>query len=272
MRVLTKSFRRFLKTSEQNDLVKAMREDPVQVGDILTGILHQGNLRAFVDYVRSLPVESRLQGIPTALSHAFCPNRPSAYHTLQDAIQMDHHFYIAYDPDRFMRYLHYLGVADICGALLDIGSGIGEKPFIAYACGHFDRCDGLEYDPKTFAVSQFLLEQIQTDHRYPIQYQMGDALRFPSYQDYDVIYMYRPMRDRNMMRELFRKIGMEMKIGSLCMDIFQKNLAFRRVNADMYAIPSAVDSEGPATWEKHLSLDETLSEIGYPDIRDPAPS
>jgi hypothetical protein len=264
IRRLPRSFRSFLRTSKQSDLVAAMRKEPDMVGDILQAILQRGNLRALVDYVRSMPVKKRLNGIPRALGHAFCPKRPSAYRVSQESIQTSHHFYIAYSPDLFMGFMDYYGVADCRGAFLDVGSGIGEKPFIAYACGQFDRCDGLEYDPRTLAVAQFLLNQIQTDYRYPITYELGDALQFVRYGDYDVIYMYRPMRDKAMMRQLFLKIGADMKIGATCMDVIEKDLAFRRVGVDKYASVSDVDSQRRAVWGKTQSLEDFLEAMGFP--------
>jgi hypothetical protein len=265
IRPLPNSFRRFLRSFKQSALLTAIQRDPEQVGDLLPSILQPGNLRAFIDYVRSLPVEKKLNCLPVALSHAFCATRPDAYRVTQNSVQLSHHFYIAYHPDRFMNYLNYLGVADMGGAFLDVGSGIGEKPFIAYACGRFDRCDGLEYDSRTSAVAQFLLDQIQTDYRYPIRYEVGDALCFPKYENYEVIYMYRPMRDLAMMRRLFQKIGGEMKIGSICLDIFEKDLAFRRDAPDRYSIITGIDPLGRAIWGKALSLKKMLQEKGLTD-------
>jgi hypothetical protein len=264
IRRLPRSFSRFLRTSLPSDLVIALRKEPEMIGDILPGVLQRGNLRAFVDYVRALPVEKRLNGIPRSLGHAFCPKRPSAYRVSQESVQVSHHFYIAYSPDLFMGYLHYYGVADCDGAFLDVGSGIGEKPFIAYACGRFDRCDGLEYDARTLAVAQFLLNQLQTDYRYPISYEAGDALQFSRYNEYDVIYMFRPMRDKAMMRELFLKIGAEMKIGATCMDVIEKDLAFRRIAENQYAMVSDVDANKQAIWGKTISLEDFLESMDFP--------
>lgn len=264
LRSIPKSFHRFLRTQKPSDLVAAMRKEPELVGDMLPGILQRGNLRAMIDYVRSLPLKNRLKDIPTAFGHAFCPKRPSAYRVSQDAIQAAHHFYIAFRPDLFMRYLNYYGVADCNGSFLDVGSGIGEKPFLAYACGRFERCDGLEYDPRTLAVADFLLSQIQTDYPYPISNELGDALEFERYGDYDVIYMYRPLREKPMMRQLFLKIAAEMKVGATCMDVFDRNLAFRRIGANQYAIPSGVDSSPSAVWNKVTSIEDYLTAKEFP--------
>jgi len=264
VRSIPKSFQRFLRTQKPSDLVAAICKEPELVGDMLSGILQRGNLRAMIDYVRSLPLKNRLNDIPTAFGHAFCPKRPSAYRVSQDAIQASHHFYIAFRPDHFMRYLHYYGVADCNGSFLDVGSGIGEKPFLAYACGQFERCDGLEYDPRTLAVADFLLSQIQTDNPYPISNELGDALEFTRYGEYDVIYMYRPLRDKPMMRQLFLKIAAEMKVGATCMDVFDRNLAFRRIGVNQYAIPSRFDSSQTATWDTAKSIDEYLTAMEFP--------
>jgi hypothetical protein len=243
-----------------------MSSEPERVGDLLLAMLQRSNLRSLVDYVRKLPIKKRVRGIPRAFGHAFCPKRPAAYRITQESIQADHHFYIAYSPDLFMGYLDYYGVADCPGAFLDVGSGIGEKPFIAYACGRFERCDGLEYDARTLAVGHFLLSQLQTDYRYPITYELADALQFERYGDYDVIYMYRPMRDKAMMRQLFLCIGEQMKIGATCMDVIEKDLAFRRIDERSYAAVSGVDEAGRAVWGPPRQLNEFLESMGFPAV------
>ncbi|MFO0012986.1 MAG: hypothetical protein ACK553_09600 [Planctomycetota bacterium] len=263
IRRLTKGLQRFLKTKKQYELCRAMRAEPEMVGDLLLAVLQRGNLRALVDYVRKLPIDQRVRGIPRAFGHAFCPKRPSAYRVTQESIQAEHHFYIAYSPDLFMGYLDYYGVADCPGTFLDVGSGIGEKPFIAYACGQFSRCDGLEYDARTLAVGQFLLSQLQTEYRYPIGFEWGDALQFDRYGQYDVIYMYRPMRDKAMMRQLFLRIGAAMKIGATCMDVIEKDLAFRRVGLNAFATVAEVGPDGRAVWGNPQSLDDFLAAMGF---------
>jgi hypothetical protein len=192
------------------------------------------------------------------MGNAFCPGRPSEYQLNQVSNQATHHFYIAYCPELFMKHLHYLGVSELQGSFLDVGSGIGEKPFIAYSCGRFNRCDGLEYDARTIAVAEFLLNNLQTKFRYPISFEWGDATTFNRYHEYDVIYMYRPMRDQTRMRELFCKIGTEMKIGATCLDIYERDLAIRRVGANHYAMVSGIDTKGLARWETVLPLKECL--------------
>ncbi len=265
IRGISSGFQTFLRTKTQQDLFQVMSREPELVGDLLASILQPGNLRSMIEQVRNLPTEQRIHGIPRAFGHAFCPKRPSAYRVRQDAIQSSHHFYIAYCPDLFMGFLRYYGVADCPGTFLDVGSGIGEKPFVAYACGRFNRCDGLEYDARTLAVADFLLNQLQTEIRYPIRFELGDALQFDRYADYDVIYMYRPMKEIRMMRELFLKIGTDMKIGATCFDVFDRNLAFRRLAHNEYAIVTGADSDGLAVWGKILSLTNMLDGLDLGD-------
>jgi hypothetical protein len=76
--------------------------------------------------------------------------------------------------------------------------------------------------------------------------------------------MYRPLREKPMMRQLFLKIAAEMKVGATCMDVFDRNLAFRRIGANQYAIPSGVDSSPSAVWNKVTSIEDYLTAKEFP--------
>jgi SAM-dependent methyltransferase len=74
---------------------------------------------------------------------------------------------------------------------LDIGSGIGSKVWLAERVG-FYAC-GLEYDTDYIATAKKL---------YNIDTIQGDARTYSDYSDFDVLYYYCPMHDRDMQLEL----------------------------------------------------------------------
>lgn len=74
------------------------------------------------------------------------------------------------------------------GAFLDIGCGAGLK--VLQACEFFARADGLEYEPDHAQAAQGLLARAGWPHSKIFH---ADALTFPDYAAYDVLYAYKPM-------------------------------------------------------------------------------
>ena len=254
--------RRFLRSRKLGDLMGAMREDPVQTGMLLSGILTNENLRALMHAVRMLPRHRRYGGIATALAHGFFPRRASIYRLTHEATQQTHHQYIALSPETFLRKLDYYGVASCTGKFLDVGSGIGEKSFLAYALGGFSHCDGIEFDPRTQAIAQFLLQQMSTQEPYPIRFEQADALTFDRYGDYDVIYMFRPMHEPSFMNRLFRRIAQDMRVGATVYDVFRDDCALRKVSPDRFATTRPHPRTGQGVWDIPITLDEFLEVMG----------
>lgn len=67
---------------------------------------------------------------------------------------------------------------------LDVGCGIGSKLWLARR--FFDRCDGIEFD-------QGYVEESRRYLSLGSNVIQADALTFPCYKEYDVIYFYHPM-------------------------------------------------------------------------------
>lgn len=80
---------------------------------------------------------------------------------------------------------------------LDVGCGGGLK--VLSAAAFFDRADGLEFDPGYVEAARDLFEKSRADRCDVIH---TDALSYPHYDVYDVVYFYRPMRHIENLRKL----------------------------------------------------------------------
>jgi SAM-dependent methyltransferase len=222
-------------------------------------LLSPKNLRALVDHCRTTPESRRVPGVPTALAFAFDPRRASRYITEKDALQQsdDHHDYVSLDPETFAERLFACGGANRAGAFLDVGCGTGEKAFLAYALGGFDAADGLEYDPKTVAVAEYLLHGAATKQPYPIRVFCQDALEFARYGAYDVVYMYGAMKSTALMRRLVARIANQMKVGAILMDVLKATTALRKT-ATGFVTLARPGAKGPWEWTVEAELDALL--------------
>lgn len=237
---------------------RAIGKMPTGTAPVAGLLLSTGNLRALVDHCRTTPESRRVPGVPTALAFAYDPRRASRFITAKDAIQQndEHNDYISYDPELFAEKLFACG-ANRAGAFLDVGCGTGEKAFLAYALGGFDAADGLEYDPKTVAVAEYLLHGAATKQPYPIRVFCQDALEFTRYGDYDVVYMYRPMKPSALMRKLVARIATEMRVGAILMDVRHAIAALRKTATGFVTLGSP-GAKGPWQWTVEVELEAFL--------------
>lgn len=93
---------------------------------------------------------------------------------------------------------------------LDVGCGAGLK--VATAIEFFPRADGLEYDPGYARTAQSLFAAMGLAQCRVIE---GDAMTFEGYDDYDVVYFYRPMRDMDAMKALEARIAAGVRPGTI---------------------------------------------------------
>lgn len=84
---------------------------------------------------------------------------------------------------------------------LDVGCGAGFKVLAARQILEWG--DGLELDPGYLALARGLLDRPACGAGDVIE---ADALKFERYDRYDVIYMYQPIRDTDLMADLERRI------------------------------------------------------------------
>lgn len=94
---------------------------------------------------------------------------------------------------------------------LDVGAGGGTKVFAASRT--FDHCDGLEYDAGYAAAGAATLALISPDK--PCRIHQGDGLTWTGYDQYDVIYFYRPLRDDDALAKLENHIISQARPGTV---------------------------------------------------------
>jgi SAM-dependent methyltransferase len=228
-------------------------------------MLDAENLKVMIDSIRRMPLEKKNDELAEAIALALCPRRTGNYKTEPDAYQESHFHYIAFSPVNFIQRLKVFGCFRKTGKFLDIGCGLGEKVFLAHVFGQFSRCDGLEYDAKTFAVAEFLLDRIQPRDHYPIKLIQGDALAFDDYGDYEVVYMYRPMRDHGLMRKLMRRVAAQIKPGAIMLDVLRDRCVFKKIARNEFLTVGEVPMEGEAIWDTPADFDLMFERMGIAD-------
>lgn len=93
---------------------------------------------------------------------------------------------------------------------LDVGCGGGLK--VLSASTFFDRADGIEFDPGYAEAAKALFENTRADRCNVIE---ADGLNYPHYNEYDVVYFYRPMRHIELLRQLEDQIIGTVRPGTL---------------------------------------------------------
>jgi SAM-dependent methyltransferase len=262
---LSDALMKFMSSKSLVDLRKAILRDPMTTGGLIAGMLDSENLKVLIDSIRRMPLEKKVDELAEAITLAFCPRRTGNYKTEPDAYQESHFHYIAFSPVNFVQRLKKFGCFRKSGRFLDVGCGVGEKVFLAHVFGQFSRCDGLEYDAKTFSVAEFLLDRIQPRDHYPIKLMQGDALTFDDYGDYDVVYMYRPMRDHSLMRKLIRRVAAQIKPGAIMLDVLRDRCVFKKVARNEFLTIGEVPLEGEATWDTPADFDLIFERMGIAD-------
>jgi SAM-dependent methyltransferase len=121
--------------------------------------------------------------------------------------------HVSLDAKQFLRDLHKArAVLSIVkprtkqSRFLDVGCGVGMK--VQLASHVFATAHGLEFDQTYFNVAQRVRDATLS---YGIDFFHGDALRFDDFGSYDVVYLYRPMKDIEKQSELEDRIAANVK-------------------------------------------------------------
>lgn len=125
------------------------------------------------------------------------------------------------------------------GRFLDAGAGIGNQVLLAQSSNFFYSSHGVEYDPRLVEVGNKLHDPGTIMH--------GDILTFDKYADYDVIYYYVPMNDREMQRAFEERLEDKMTVGSLVL-AFGKNSY--RINKDSRFLQIKMKCESERVFKK----------------------
>ncbi|MEM8489844.1 MAG: class I SAM-dependent methyltransferase [Pseudomonadota bacterium] len=225
---------------------------------LAAAVLDNDNLRVLVQSARQLASSSKTERLAETLATLYAPRRKTVLVTEddQDEDAEGRYPYIALHPDRFFRLLRFFDLLEKEGKFIDVGSGIGEKPFLAYGLGRFSQCDGLEVNQQTLAVADYLISSIQTQTPYPIRSFSADALTYSGYADYDVIYMFRPIHDDALYVEMIRHIVKQLAPGATLVDPYFKAMALCQREEGLYRLSS--DSKESAQWTGPVELDDVF--------------
>jgi SAM-dependent methyltransferase len=123
-----------------------------------------------------------------------------------EAIKGDNYAFVPFPSGAFVDLLTEAFVilgSDTSKKFLDIGCGIGTK--VILACSLFDSY-GIEYDESYCEKAKLLgINRVG----------LVDAMLFDRYDQFDLLYYYRPIHDSAKYREFESKVHAEMKPGSL---------------------------------------------------------
>ncbi len=92
-------------------------------------------------------------------------------------------------------------------SFIDIGSGLGAKPFIMRQLFNDVDITGIEYNKHTHRISKKIRQElhISNDAKKGVKFIKTNAL-IHNYSKYDLIYFYRPMSENRMMVKLLSRI------------------------------------------------------------------
>lgn len=96
---------------------------------------------------------------------------------------------------------------------IDVGCGIGDKVYIAREILQLD-ASGIEYIPETAAKARAVMPDAKIHE--------GDAFDF-DFGEYDLIYMYRPICDVKLYRQLYMHIAQTARIGAVIVEALCDN-------------------------------------------------
>lgn len=239
---------------EWSDVNRAFYEinENLELRRWMSVLLSSNNLKALVQRIRQELSKNKSDQLAEALALIFDPRRQPSFRNDDD--QLESHPYISLTPSRFKELMHQYGQLDNVGTFLDIGSGIGDKLFLAYSLGQFESVVGLEFNKQNIGVANYLMQSIsEGDTQYPISSVLGDALLFENYGDFDCIYMYRPFRDKGLMASLIGRIAEQMKPGAIAFDGIGGAMCFRKTEKRLELFDGSTKEFRPSE-----SIDEIL--------------
>lgn len=106
---------------------------------------------------------------------------------------------------------------------LDVGCGGGSKVLAASA--YFSQCHGMEYDRDYARAGQTMIETTNADTCHVFH---GDGLTFDGYDDYDVIYFYRPLYKDDLLEKMEDRVFSNVRRGTVILAPYTAALAPRK--------------------------------------------
>ncbi len=167
--------------------------DPAQIPDLLARQMAQADAQ----HAAIRKILNPLEQSEAALAHGCFPD-----------IGLPHSIFLAH-LQAARRVLAAQGKTSTA-RFLDVGCGGGLK--VLAAADFCAEADGLEYDAGYVQAAETLFSLSALDTCRVIH---GDALTFERYDDYDVVYFYRPVRDHEQLCELERRIVSSVRPGTI---------------------------------------------------------
>lgn len=174
-----------------------------------------------------------------------------------------------YVPTRLNDYVNILiatGGLTTKGRFLDIGCGIGDKPFIAERLGQFSSADGLEFNSGLTSISYYLYDMLcqwksksQHGPRPHSEILHGDAMTFERYGEYSYLYTYHISKDLEVRREIHQQVLRQMAPKAKYILYAYPNIMIRRKRA-LFDITSL----NSVAYIFHLPKDMLISKCKLP--------
>ena len=149
---------------------------------------------------------------------------------------------------------------------LDVGCGGGTKVLVASE--YFTECHGLDFEADYVAAGQQMLQLTDSDTCRIFQ---ADGLTFDQYDNYDVIYFYRPLRDDALLAQMEDQIFSNAKPGTVILAPYTGSLE-RRPEIDYPSVKDCVFVAGMTQAEidvlhKEAELTDTDKILGPKGMR-----
>jgi SAM-dependent methyltransferase len=96
---------------------------------------------------------------------------------------------------------------------LDVGCGVGQKVFMAGCFGF--RAYGLELRKELIAAGESLFRRLDLDTYESNRFIQGNALTYPDYNAFDILYFYCPLFKQELEMEMEKKLATDAKPGTI---------------------------------------------------------
>lgn len=175
------------------------------------------NLRRITEV--AIELTRRFTGLPYPQRHR---TDPVGQVGQEMAKRPDAFSYVPTHPAAFAEALLATGGMTTKGKFLDIGCGIGDKPFLAAMLGQFSHADGLEFNSGLCAIANYLrttvvglgrYRSLTSDSRRPyeqVHYIHGDATEFDRYGEYRYLYTFNISKDPCVLGQIYHRVLTQM--------------------------------------------------------------
>ena len=146
--------------------------------------------------------------------------RSSVWSETKPDNERDNHAYIAYDHTRFARIISKWS-RELRGDVnfIDVGCGIGDKLLMArYFVDRIKSITGVEINAHTYNLGEFFTKQVRKWLNTPFTVIEGDAFDI-DYEEYNLIYMFRPIAGNKRMCELYKHILETMPVDGMMIEV-----------------------------------------------------